>query len=298
MEFMGYIRPDGSVGTRNQVFIISCGAKTDRIAINVANSVANTRPILCGFFGARPDTDSVAGLAGHPNVAGTIVLEPGPGVETASMESSLRELGKPYAVINLADYGTAIETISKATRNAAEMVREVSKNKRQAVSVSRLLTGLLYLEVEQARDVVYHFINGMVNNNSRVIGYQAGRGKIKEMAGYPANGVISRGQKVPKAQGLYLSNNSGNPNSALMDMLSTGVQVVVSNYGYMLQNPVIPVINMVTEHDMYMTLKDDLEMELILATDTYKIEDFSLLIINEVIATASGKLTKAEILKF
>ncbi len=298
MDFMGYIRPDGSIGTRNHVFIISRGAKTDRITINVANSVANTRPVLCGYTGVHPDDELVVRLAGHPNVAGIIVLEPGPESEIASVENKLRELGKPYAVINLADCGSAVEALAKATRSAVEMVREASTHKRQVTRLSRLVTGLLYVDNESARDVVYHFINGMVSNNSRVVGYQAGRDKIKEIAGYQASGVLARGQKVPKAQGLYVVNGANSPESALMDMLCSGVQVVVSNCGYMLQNSVLPVINMVTDHDTYMQSKDDLEMEIIALTDTYKIEDYSLLVVNEVIATASGKYTKAEILKF
>ena len=297
MEFMGYIRPDGSVGVRNHVLIVSCGAKTDRLAFNITNTVAETIAVYCGSFNEHPDYSLILGLAGNPNVAGAVVLETFPGDGSKSVKNALAESGKPYEFINPYDCGGTLTALFKATRTAAGMVREISTYRRQIVSVSRLLTGLIYVEDKQVEGPLFHFMDSMVSNNSRLLGFQPNRGKKDALAGYGAMATISRGQRIPKAQGLYVIHGALDFQGALLDMVFAGAQVVVSNSGSLYQNSILPIINMVSDHNTFKSFQDDLEMELIISEDRYKIEDYSLLIVNEVIATASGKLTKSEILK-
>src|SRR5512147_3200900 len=83
MSFLGYVRPDGSVGTRNYVLVIPQGI----IAKSVCDFVAGTRTIMTTDHGSgrtARDRETIArlliGLGRNPNVASVIVHAASPGV--------------------------------------------------------------------------------------------------------------------------------------------------------------------------------------------------------------------------
>ena len=83
MSFLGYVRSDGSVGTRNYVLVIPQGI----IAKSICDFVAGTRTILTVDHGSgrtANDREQIArlliGLGRNPNVASVIVHAASPGV--------------------------------------------------------------------------------------------------------------------------------------------------------------------------------------------------------------------------
>jgi len=83
MSFLGYVRSDGSVGTRNHVLVIPQGI----IAKSVCDFVAGTKTILTVDHGSgrtANDREQIArvliGLGRNPNTASVIVHAASPGV--------------------------------------------------------------------------------------------------------------------------------------------------------------------------------------------------------------------------
>lgn len=81
MEFLGYRRPDGTVGVRNLVALIPAGRCANEMACRIADETGTgVHPLLhnqpCVHVG--PDNDAarrvLAGMGQNPNVAAAIVL--------------------------------------------------------------------------------------------------------------------------------------------------------------------------------------------------------------------------------
>ena len=78
--FAGYRRPDGRVGVRNHVLVLSPTGLTSAAAQRVASLVRGTVCVATGYGrgqvggDAQLQFDTLAGLAAHPNVAAVVVL--------------------------------------------------------------------------------------------------------------------------------------------------------------------------------------------------------------------------------
>ena len=103
--FMGYRRPNGRVGTRNEVWILNTVACVNHAAERIAregsalfhgriDGVYNySHPYGCGQLGddLRNTQRALAGLIRHPNAGGVLVL--GLGCENNQMDALLRLAG-------------------------------------------------------------------------------------------------------------------------------------------------------------------------------------------------------------
>ena len=80
LTFDGYARPDGSVGVRNHVLILSVTGLTGPTARRIGRVVSGTKVIATPFGGglmaedARTQTRSLIAFGRHPNVAATLVI--------------------------------------------------------------------------------------------------------------------------------------------------------------------------------------------------------------------------------
>ena len=77
--FMGYVRPNGEVGIRNEVWIINTVGCVNKIAKRLADltgAVAFEHPFGCSQLGGDHLTTQLIlrGLVNHPNAAGVLVL--------------------------------------------------------------------------------------------------------------------------------------------------------------------------------------------------------------------------------
>ncbi|MFZ5650877.1 MAG: UxaA family hydrolase [Bacillota bacterium] len=300
MDFLGYIRPDGSVGVRNRILVISTAPQTDMMCLNVTNTVLNTVPVLCGVCGAEIK-DYAGPLIKNPNVAGAVVLESNPEGIGEKIVSEAAEMGKPAALVDISCPGGVIEAAARATRAAMIMSREVSAQRRQLTPVLRMVLGLIYGEQSGTGDLLYHCIDIIGKNHGRVVISRPKVDKKSLIGRLPVVKQIDPEGKIDKQQGLYELKPSPYPAGTLTAMASLGVQLVVDSTGgrYSGSHTVLPVINITADKALYERFQDGIELDLSdIDSKNYRIEDFSLLIVNEIIATASGKLTKAEALKF
>lgn len=146
-SFMGYPRPDGRVGVRNYVLVMStvgCANGTvKRIAERVPGTVGLPNVKGCGQIGKGIEImrRCLANLAQNPNVFGTILV--GLGCETTKpyeLADEIRAVSpKPVEVITIQDEGGTEAAIAAGVDLARAMVAEAAKVERVPCPLSKLV---------------------------------------------------------------------------------------------------------------------------------------------------------------
>ncbi len=300
MNFMGFIRPDGSVGTRNHLLVISTDLATDMICFRVASAVLQAVPVISGFFTSQHE-EHYTTLVKNPNVAGAIVLETfaqGVGEKIAG-EMSL--IGKPVEIVELRAAGGPVQAAARATSAAVFLAREISTYKRQLSIFTRLVLGIIYKDESKTEDVLLPCLLDLVENNyGRIIIANETSSKKDKIKNLPAIKTLGLGDSVGQNRGVYELGFSANTGEILQHMVLRGVQLVLAATGIPCpaSNSLVPIINLTADQNHLDSYKEFIELDLSgLDYEQYPVDEYSLLIINEIIATASGKLTKAEAFK-
>jgi len=144
--FLGYRRPNGTVGVRNWVAVISIMDNCNPVTRAIANAVEGTIPVTTLFVRGQIGQDlelafdSLAGMGSNPNIAAVLLI----GLEEKSTEEVARRIrpsGKPVEAIHLQPHGT-INTIAEGSRRALRMVREASSVRREPCPTSALIIGV------------------------------------------------------------------------------------------------------------------------------------------------------------
>ncbi|MBA2962267.1 MULTISPECIES: UxaA family hydrolase [Ramlibacter] len=161
--FMGYVREDGRVGTRNFIGILSsvnCSATViNRIAAhftperlkafpNVDGVAAFAQTTGCGMSSPSPHFDllrrTLAGYARHPNMAGVLIV--GLGCERNQVadlvDSQGLEKGRLLRTMVMQEVGGTAETIAAGVRAIEEMLPLANAYRRQRVPASHIKVGL------------------------------------------------------------------------------------------------------------------------------------------------------------
>jgi len=150
MSFLGYPRPDGTVGTRNYVLVIPQGL----IAKSIGDFVAGVRTIQTVDHGSgrtANDRERIArvliGLGRNPNVASVIVHAASPGVgypelKAERLADEIAASGKKVEVIDPVKDGGVYGAIAKGMQLARMMVYEASKLRRVEVEDKHLCLGV------------------------------------------------------------------------------------------------------------------------------------------------------------
>ena len=150
MEFMGYQRPDGTVGIRNHVLILptcACASESCRIvAFQVQGSVNVINNSGCAEVKGNEDMTQkiLTGFAANPNVYGTVIIGLGcENVPHLKLKEKIEKItNKPVVSFGIQDEGGTINTISKAVRAARQMVADASLVKRTSCDLSALMMGI------------------------------------------------------------------------------------------------------------------------------------------------------------
>lgn len=146
-SFWGYLRPDGRVGIRNHVAVISASDNANfvanRIAQLVLGAVALTPSFGRGEIGADLEQHirTLSGLGKNPNVYGVIVVSLEP-VIAEKVAAPIRKSGKPVEVVTIDDCGGSMAATMAGVRCAQRMVIEASRIKKTEADLSCLQLGL------------------------------------------------------------------------------------------------------------------------------------------------------------
>lgn len=141
--FLGYERPDGSVGIRNTVAVISVMDTCNPVTKRLAEAVAGTTYLPGSFIRGQLGRDraitlrATAGLCLNPNVYGAVVvgLEP---KTTEELVALVAASGKPVESVVIQSAGGTIEAVAAGTRIAARLARDASRERRSEHPISRL----------------------------------------------------------------------------------------------------------------------------------------------------------------
>ena len=155
LTFNGYVRPDGSVGIRNELWVVPMVGCVNGIAeqivkitrarglpVNIENVVAFPHPFGCSQLGGDLEHTQkiLAGLVKHPNAGGVLLLWLG--CENNTPEGFKAVLGdidsQRIRTLNCQDAGDEIDT---GVRMLSELLVYSAQFKRQPVPLSRLRVG-------------------------------------------------------------------------------------------------------------------------------------------------------------
>lgn len=144
--FMGYVRDNGDIGIRNDIFIVVTVGCVNKVAERLANltgAVAFTHPFGCSQLGEDQTTTQLIlkGIVNHPNAGGVLVL--GLGCENNNIDVFKNVLGEwnenRVKFLNAQDFD---DEIDEGVRLINELKEYASKFVRQPVPVSKLRIGL------------------------------------------------------------------------------------------------------------------------------------------------------------
>ncbi|HYG88641.1 MAG TPA: altronate dehydratase family protein [Azospirillum sp.] len=161
--FQGFVRPDGRVGTRNYIGVltsVNCSATVARMIAqtaerellphfpNVDGVVALTHGTGCGMAGSGEGYDilqrTLWGYARNPNFAGVLMV--GLGCEVNQIDFLLDAYGVTpgplFQVMKIQDSGGTRTTAQAGVAMIREMLPHADKARRTTVSASGLVVGL------------------------------------------------------------------------------------------------------------------------------------------------------------
>ena len=149
MEFQGYIRPDGSVGVRNHVLVVSASNCANELAGKISHGVKGTLALTHNHECTRlqPDTEramrTLVGMGSNPNVAAALVVGLGcDHLSPAEIAEGIAQSKKPVDVITIEETGGFQEALDKGSKVARHMVSQASGMQRQSCDLGQITLGV------------------------------------------------------------------------------------------------------------------------------------------------------------
>jgi len=147
--FMGYLRPDGQVGVRNYVGVLSTVTCANQAARDIARHVDGTAVFThqqgCGLL--QSDLDIVrrtlVNLGKNPNLGAVLVVSLGcEGVNGEQIAEQIAASGKPVELVKIQQEGGYFAALSEAGLKAQKLAGEVSHLQREPASIRHLRLGI------------------------------------------------------------------------------------------------------------------------------------------------------------
>ena len=367
MQFMGYRRPDGRVGVRNYVAVVStvfCSSTVARMIANAAGAMEITHDGGCGQLGPdKEHTERILhAVVKHPNVGGVLVV--GLGCEQIDAEILAGAAdGKTARHIDIHKLGGNTAAVGAGIEIVREMMAEIEGAERQPASIDELVlatqcgssdtgsglasnpvvgaladklvdaggtvllgeTGSLYgaagvmaeraitpkvgqsiIEITDVRERYYSRIGKSLKDANPTPGNIAGGlttlvekslGGVRKGGTTPIQGVLAPGEHV-QGKGLWIMDTSmGLGACGTADMLAGGAQIMAytTGRGNPIGSPLGPVIKITATRRTVETLPDIIDFDaspVLYGEET--VEECGVRLLDEFVAVASGKLTRAE----
>jgi len=147
MSFMGYERPDGSVGVRNHILVMAVAPCVEPVARMVAEGIEGAVPVtqhgVCLKEGHETIFNTLVGVGQNPNVAAVLLI--GMGCESLRPDlvgSAIAESGKPVEWVVCQELGGTRNTVVRAKEIVKAMAQQAKEMKRKEFDDSRLVVGL------------------------------------------------------------------------------------------------------------------------------------------------------------
>jgi len=148
MDFQGYRRPDGRMGTRNYVLVIPSVGCSQGVARDIARGLKGAvyLPNILGCGQVGEDRmlvkKTLVGFGTHPNVFSVLIV--GNGCEQLSpqeIQEAILPGGKRVEVVVIQDIGGTRKTIALGKRIVKEMHEDAAKLNREPIPLDELILG-------------------------------------------------------------------------------------------------------------------------------------------------------------
>lgn len=148
-NFLGYERPDGSIGIRNHIVVLNTAPYAIDTVKRTAETVQGTVPIThpLGRCQTKPDVfqtyRTLLGYATHPNTYGAVIISHGGEIiDGDELAEDVQETGRPAVHVNIHDSGGVMNALDTAVDAATEMVQDASDMDREPHDMSNLTFGI------------------------------------------------------------------------------------------------------------------------------------------------------------
>ncbi|WP_153723008.1 UxaA family hydrolase [Sporosarcina cascadiensis] len=178
--FKGYLRSDGSAGTRNNIGIISSVICSSTVTNEIANRVDDAVPIIhsngCAQLGDdfKVTKSMLSGVAENPNFHSNLLI--GLGCETNQVSGLLDAIPqtKPIEGFSIQQMAGGANTVAKGVTIAAEWSEKIAQEKREELPLSKLKVGVITVDVDErtlkaAAPVVSALISVLLKEDSTVV---------------------------------------------------------------------------------------------------------------------------------
>ncbi|WP_319416885.1 UxaA family hydrolase [Marispirochaeta aestuarii] len=148
-QFLGYHRPDGQVGVRNYLGVLSTVTCANQAAENIAGHVRGTAVFThqqgCGLL--QEDLDltrrTLINLGRNPNLGAVLVVSLGcEGVDAEKIVEGIASSGKPVELVRIQRDGGYFAAISEGGLKAQKLASEISMQVRKEASIQNLRIGV------------------------------------------------------------------------------------------------------------------------------------------------------------
>ena len=149
MEFKGYRRDHGKVGTRNYIGVISTVVCANEVAEKISSQVLGAVPFLhqqgcCQTpFDINRVTNVLIGLGRNPNLASVLLVSLGcESVELGTVVEGISQTGKRVETVTIQEIGGSAKTVAEGVSLAEEMAGDASRSERTVCTAGDLVLGL------------------------------------------------------------------------------------------------------------------------------------------------------------
>lgn len=187
--FAGYANPDGSVGVRNHLLVLSVtgltGPTARRIGHAIRGAVVVTMPYGSGMLGADRAINrrALVGFGRHPNVGAALVIGADP-PRVAAISEAIAASGKPVEALTFDDCDhDALVLTDRGVRAGACLARAISRRRRSAAGFDALCLGLECGRSDPSSGLVANPLIGEIADRVVAAGGRAILGETTEWLG-------------------------------------------------------------------------------------------------------------------
>ena len=321
--FMGFVRPDGRVGTRNFIGIlasVNCSATVikniaahftpQRLAVfpNVDGVAAFAQTSGCGMSSPSEHFDvlrrTLAGYARHPNLGGVLIV--GLGCERNQVASLVESQGLPTSklmrTLVMQEVGGTRATIEAGIAAIEEMLPLANAATRQPVSASHLKIGLECGGSEKYTAGHNAQFNGVVGHGNQAGGlaniFEKSLGSAMKCGTTPLQAVYEYAEPIDQ-HGFVFMDSPGYDPVACTGQIASGANLIcfTTGRGSMFGSKPAPTIKLASNTPMFTRLEEDMDINCGAILDgEVDVPQMGQRIFEAMLRHASGQPTKSEAL--
>jgi len=149
MGFMGFQRPDGSVGVRNYVVVMSSVSCANGVVNALSRAIPEVKPIThtegCGrgIADIAISTRTLVGLGKNPNVAAILIIGLGcEFIKAPGLAEQIKATGKPVEYLVIQENQGTVKTTRNAIEICKKFLADANAMKRVECGWDKLILGL------------------------------------------------------------------------------------------------------------------------------------------------------------